>query len=601
MHPAAAAYSQGNALRALQRFEEALRSYERALELQADFAEAAFGRGVVLQHMQRLDEAVKAYDRALSLRPDFAQAHANRGAALQSQHRLTEALVSYDRALALKPDYTEVHFNRAVTLQGLQRPEEALQSYGRALAGRPEYIDAHYNRSLLLQQLRRFDEALESYARTLVLDSNLAPAYKNRGDLLRDLYRFEEALQDYDRALAIAPGYAEAWNSRGIVMRELDRFEEALQDYDRALAIAPGYAEAYSNRGVLHYALNRPQEALASFETAISIDPRYAQAHQNKAFAALLAGDLATGWAENEWRWQREGGPGGQAKRFDRAPWLGEHSLAGKAILLHAEQGLGDTLQFCRYASLVAEGGARVILEVPAVLASLLAGLEGVSQVISRGDPLPSFDQHCPLMSLPLAFGTTLGTVPARIPYLRSDPEKARSWREKLAQRSALKVGLVWSGANRPHQRTLTLRRNIPLAALESLRHPHIEFYSLQKGQPGESELARLRAESWRGPQLIDLTSELEDFSDTAALVENLDLVITVDTAVAHLAGALGKPVWLMLRFDTCWRWLLGRTDSPWYPTARLYRQQASGDWAGVVRAVRTDLFRLAGSRALGA
>jgi hypothetical protein len=281
----------------------------------------------------------------------------------------------------------------------------------------------------------------------------------------------------------------------------------------------------------------------------------------------------------------------------DRLPWLGRECLIGKTIVLHGEQGLGDTLQFCRYVKRVADLGASVLLEVPSQLASLLKNLEGVSRLLVRGEPLPAFDYHCPLISLPLAFGTSLSTIPAQVPYIVADPVKTRFWSEKLGPWIQLRVGLVWSGGFRPDQPErgpVDKRRNMPLSTLAPLRNAGITFYSLQKGQPAESELAQLRAAGWPGPELVDFTALLHDFSDTAALVENLDLVISVDTSTAHLAGALAKPVWIMNRFDSCWRWLLNRTDSPWYPTARLYRQQRPEDWAEVVERIRLDLSKTA-------
>jgi len=300
---------------------------------------------------------------------------------------------------------------------------------------------------------------------------------------------------------------------------------------------------------------------------------------------------------ENEWRWQDSDGVGRNRRDFAQPLWHGRESLAGRTIVLHAEQGLGDTLQFCRYASLVADLGARVILEAPAVLVSLLASLSGVAQIVARGDPLPAADFHCPLLTLPLAFNTTLENIPADVPYLRADPARIRHWRERLGERRQLRVGLAWSGGFRPNQPDLwsvNRRRNVPLAELAPLRHAQIEFVSLQKGEPAASELRDLLARNWRGPRLVDFTDELEDFADTAALVENLDLVISVDTSVAHLAGALGKSVWVMNRFDSCWRWLIDRSDSPWYPTLRLYRQANPGDWRAVVRNVASDLGQLA-------
>jgi hypothetical protein len=338
-------------------------------------------------------------------------------------------------------------------------------------------------------------------------------------------------------------------------------------------------------------------EALTGYDRAIAIKPDFAAAYNNRAYTRLLSGDFENGWLDHEWRWRNELGASAKDKRHFAQPlWLGNYSLRGKTILLHSEQGFGDSLQFCRYVDEVADLGATVVLEVPKPLASLLASLDGASQIVVQGDALPAFDCYCPLLSLPLAFKTTLSTVPAHIPYLKSRPEKLLFWKEKLGSKRGPRVGLVWSGGFRPNLPAFwpgNSRRNIPLAKLAPLKHPDMEFYSLQKGQPAESELAELVSRGWDGPELIDFSSSLNDFADTAALIENMDLVISVDTATAHLAGALGKPVWILNRFDTCWRWLLDRTDSPWYPTARLYRQPRSGDWDSVVERVRADFKQL--------
>ena len=386
----------------------------------------------------------------------------------------------------------------------------------------------------------------------------------------------DEALASYDAALAQSPTLAEAHSNRGIVLAALGHFDAALASYDRALSLRPSYAQAHSNRGMLLHELGHLAAALASYDCALAIEPNLAQARYNRSMTRLAMGDFTNGWVDHEWRWLT---PDSERGRFEQPPWLGTETIAGKVVLLHAEQGLGDVLQFCRYAKRVANLGATVILEIPNGLTRLMASLDGLTQVMTRGTPLPRFDYHCPLMSLPLAFHTTLATIPAEVPYLRCTRDQIAAWEGRLGTRNRL-------------------RRNIPLAKFAVLKHPDIDFYSLQKGQPAESELAALAACNWHGPTIINHTSAIRDFSDTAALIQNLDLVISVDTSTAHLAGALGKPVWILNRFDACWRWLQGRTDSPWYPSARLYRQGSAGDWDGVMMQVAEDLAHLVGSRA---
>jgi hypothetical protein len=328
-----------------------------------------------------------------------------------------------------------------------------------------------------------------------------------------------------------------------------------------------------------------------SYDRAIALKPDLADAYWNQSLCLLLLGRFDQGWRQFEWR-KRLNEPIA-ARSFPQPLWLGEHDIMGKTLFIWWEQGFGDTLQFCRYAKLVEARGAKVVMSVQEPLRELLKQISPTIEIIGPDDVPTDFDYHCPLLSLPLAFKTTLSNIPAKIPYLKSNVEKSLFWKEKLGEKSKLRVGLVWSGGFRPNQPELwsvNRRRNIPLAKLAALKHPGIEFFSLQKGQPAESELAELIREKWDGPHIFDFTSLLNDFSDTAALIKNLDLLISVDTSTAHLAGALGKHVWILNRFDIDWRWLLDTTDSPWYPTVKLYRQEKAGDWDDVVQRIRMDL-----------
>jgi tetratricopeptide (TPR) repeat protein len=503
----------------------------------------------------------------------------------------------FGRAIELKPDHAPAHCNRATALSELKQWEAALAGFDGALALKSDYAVAWSNRGNALKELRRWDDALTSYDRALALNPCYAEAHSNRGTVLKELNQLDAALDSFDAALAKNPMVAEAHSNRGAVLAALGRSEAALVSYDRALAISPGYAAAHSNRGNLLHELGFMSHALASYDHALALEPDLAQAHFNRSMTRLALGDFANGWVDAEWRWHV---PGGDPRSFEQPLWLGAENITGSVILLHGEQGFGDVLQFCRYAKAVAQLGATVILEAPAALVRLLSSLNGVTRVVARGTALPPFDYHCPLMSLPMAFHTTVATIPAEIPYLRCDSQQAFEWREKLGRGLRPRVGLVWSGGFRPGLPStwaVNQRRNVPLAKLAPLESAAVDFYSLQKGEPAESELATLVASKWRGPHMIDHTAELKDFSDTAAFIENLDLVISVDSSVAHLAGALGKPVWIVNRFDACWRWLRDRDDSPWYPTAKLYRQSAPGDWDGVVQQVALDLAHWAGAR----
>lgn len=384
-----------------------------------------------------------------------------------------------------------------------------------------------------------------------------------------------EAVEFFDRALKIKPDYAPALCNRGTALLDLQRPEAALESFDRALRIKPDYALALHGRGNTLRQLRRYEEALASYGRALEIKPDDAEVHWNESLCRLLLGDFELGWRKHEWRWKH--GPSLAAFRnFAQPLWLGDAPLAGKTVLLHAEHGLGDTLQFCRYAPLVAARGARVVLEVPPALKSLCRTLAGVDTLLDYSETLPPFDLHVPLMSLPLAFGTRLDSVPAEVPYLHAEPGKVAAWQSLLGRRSKPRVGLVWSGSPAHGN---DYNRSLPFASLADLvADDAVEYISLQKEFRSEDEqLVRQHS----GMRIV--SEQLKDFADTAALIETLDLVITVDTSVAHLAGALGKPVWILLPFAPDFRWLLEREDSPWYPSARLFRQRDSGPWAPVL------------------
>jgi tetratricopeptide (TPR) repeat protein len=554
------------------------------LDVQADHYEALYVLGFIAGRAGRAQDAADLMARALSVNPASPDAHYNRGVALGELKRSSEALESYDRAIALKPDYADAHYNRGNALYELERHSEALRAYERALAIEPGYAEAHNNRGIVLNHLGSHADALESYEQAIALRPDYASAWNHRGVALLELNRLEEALASHDRAIAINPDYAEALNNRGNVLIDLDRAAEALPCLERAVALRPDYAEAWYNRGNALRELHRHAEAVASYERALALRPDYAAAHWNLADCCLLLGDFARGWEEYEWRWklpQREQG----RRDFVQPLWRRGPPAEGKTVLLHSELGLGDTLLFCRYAGEVAKLGAKVVLEVQPSLLTLLADLEGVTELLPRGAPLPAFDSHRPLLSLPLAFETDLSSIPAVIPYVRSDRARVAAWQERLGPKAKPRAGLVWSGsaALKNDKRSMALVEMLPLLA-----NARAEWISLQKDVPAaDMGLLASRAD------LHHVGNELNDFAATAAVVELMDIIVTVDTSVANLAGAMGKPVWILLPFNPHdWRWMLDREDSPWYPTARLFRQPAPGDWAGVVRRVAEEFAR---------
>jgi tetratricopeptide (TPR) repeat protein len=571
--------NRGAALADLGRLEDALSDYDHAIALQADHFGAHNNRGAALARLGRFAEALSSYDRAIELRPDAADAYVNQGAALAKLARASEALSRFDTAIALQPGHPWAFYNRGNALRDLQRPAEAVESYDRAIALQPKHAEAYNNRGTALADLGWPEAALANYASAIALRPNFVEAHNNNGIALALLHRLEEALASYDRAIALNPDHAGAYKNRGAALAGLGRLDDAVADFDKAIALQPDYAEAHSDRGAALASLGRRADALASCDQAIALTPDAPEAQFNKGACHLALGDYERGWQGYEWRWQT--GHSARLPDFPRPLWRGDTEIANQTILVHAEQGFGDSLQFCRYVPILARL-ASVVLDVPRPLLRLLSSLDCNVQIVARGDDLPPFDAWIPMLSLPLAFHTTLASVPSAVPYLRADPEQTSRWRDRFAALSGRKVGLVWAGSPlSPQPRALAMdrRRSINLHQLAPLAElPGLSMISLQKGDAA----AQARTPP-NGMVLHDWADELQDFADTAALVEALDLVISVDTSVVHLAGALGKPVWVLNRFDQCWRWLSGRTDSPWYPTARLFRQPAPGDWSSVI------------------
>lgn len=460
----------------------------------------------------------------------------------------------------------------------------AARLYGELTRRLPRSWIAFNNLGVALKELKRLDEAALAYERAIALDGG-AQAHSNLGVVLAELDRIGPARAAHARALELAPDSAAVLTNLGafhFLVRDLELAEAALRD---ALAREPDAVDAQVKLGAVLFESGRPAEAAQILRHAIALAPRHAEAHSYLSMALLAQGDLENGFAEYEWRRAHLGFP---AMDPTIPEWRGG-MLEGRTILLYGEQGLGDVLQFARYASVAAAVGGRVLLQVPGPLVRLLASVPGVAQVIAAGQPLPRFDCHLPLMSLPLVVGTRLDTIPLNIPYLRPDPVDVAAWAERLEGVEGLKVGLVWSGNPRPHDRDANLvdrRRSLPLTAFAPLAGiPGLTFISLQKGEP-----ATEASSPPTGMTLLDRTDAITDFAHTAALVAQLDLVISVDTSVAHLAGALGKPVWVLSRFDACWRWLGNRPDSPWYPTARIFGQPRPGDWPSVMAAVAEAL-----------
>ncbi|WP_063533089.1 tetratricopeptide repeat protein [Burkholderia sp. MSMB1589WGS] len=585
----------GEALRALGRPADALISVGRALRVDPDDPRAHAERGHALRALGRGDEALHSYQLAMVVRgktPDLVYAC---GYALIELGRPAEALACIDEGLARAPDDAQLLFVSCVALDLLHLRDELLKRCDRLLALNRDDVGAWIGRGNALLGLRRHAQAAHAYGEALARAPADFDALRNRAGALRSLGAFDDALALYDRALEAAGPHAEVLCNRAITLQHLGRHDEALAGY-AAAAAAPGHsAQEIHARAVARQQLGDHAAALADFALACARDPKHGVARRSEAFCRLLMGDFDAGWRQHEARWDAAD-VALHRRHADRPQWRGDVPLAGRTLLLHAEQGFGDTLQFCRYASLAHDRGATVLVEAPQALAELLGTLRGVAGVVAEGQAVPAFDLHCPLMSMPYAFCTTLDTVPADVPYLRADPRRRAAWIERLdaaAPSRRLRVGLAWSGnplhAN-DENRSMTFAALAPLVALDAT------FVSLQP------QMRPRDADAFGASGVLSFDGALTDFAQTAALVDALDLVVSVDTSVAHLAGALGRPAWVLLPRVPDWRWLLDRDDSPWYPGATLFRQTRPGDWRPVVERVAAALAaRIArGTRATG-
>ena len=564
--------------------ERGVELLERAIAINPQSAGAHHNRGRGLADLGRTVEALACFDRAIALQPKLHQSHFNRGNALARLERHDEALASYDHALALAPDYVNAWVNRSATLRQLGLPLDALASVEKALALAPKLAIAHEILGRILADLGRNEAALASYDQAIRLDPGYATAHVGLGNLLGSLGRYDEAIASFDRAIAITPDLAEAWYNRGNAHRDLGGEEEAIADYDCAIALNPNHVLARFNRGNRLQALARHEEARAVYETVTFLRPEFEGGHINLGFGLLRLGRFTEGWQEcaRGFELQGEAVPAG----IESKPrWTGGEPIAGRTILAYANQGLGDTIHFCRYANLLRARGARVVLWVQRPLVQLLSqSLPGVTS-IATSDRVPDYDCHLSLFALPLAMGTELETIPASPRYLAADAAGAQRWNRRLPPGRRPRVGLVWRGNP---ALSLDRRRSIELADLLPLLGADVTWVGLQKDLTA-ADRATIPPDS----SLLAFGDALEDFTDTAAIIENLDLVVSVDTSVAHLAAAMGKPTWILLPYVADWRWLIGRSDSPWYPTARLFRQSEPGNWAAVVERVAVALHTL--------
>lgn len=565
---------------------------QHAMAIRSDNAADFRVLGSILRRQGKRNEAIEAFRRCIHVAPHDPIAYFNVGNVLQDKGQFTEAVVAYKMALKFDPRHAAACHNLGQSLERLGQVGLAADWYRKAIKLKPDFVEARVDLGNALAAQGKLKLASSIYVQALRYDPKCLKAHNNLGSLLSRQGNYKAAVTSYRQALRIAPNDVRVWNNLGNMFTKLDRFEQAEKCYEKAIAIEPGYVRAYFNRGNLQLRRGQLDEAIRQYELALEIDPQYAQAHLQRAHVWLLRGDFQRGWPELQWRLKIPGGhvamPPLPQPRWDGGP------LQGKTILLYTERNIDDTLQFVRYAPMVKQRGATVVLACPPAWQPLLSSCPGIDTIVTGQDEsLPEFDVHAPLMSLPGTVETTLETIPSDVPYLYAEPQRKAAWREKLADRSRLQVGVAWqSHIGNGHD----LARAIPPELFSVLADaPSVQLVCLQQG-PGAKRLASLRQRFAMTELDIDAGEEGTELVEMAAVIANLDLVICPDVAVAHLAGALGVAVWVALSCRPNWRWQLERDDCPWYPTMRLFRQSPSGNWDDVFQKLASALRQRAAS-----
>jgi tetratricopeptide (TPR) repeat protein len=542
---------------------------------------------LALVYMRKGDllQAEAIYKNILRSQPDHFDALHMLGVIYYQLANFELAIKYINNALQYNPSHADAYYNLGNAYTGKKQFDEAITCYRKAVQYDPNIVEAYDNLGHAYMETKHFNEAVICYQKVTELNPNSDTAYINLGDAFQEKGQFNEAMTCYQKSLKLNSTNADTYNKLGVSLQLKGQVDEAIACYQEAIKLNPNFDTAYSNLGNVFQEIGKFDKAMVHYQKSLQLDSNRVDAHLNMSLILLLSGSFKEGWKEYEWRKKLKDF---YQPIFSQPMWDGS-DITGQTILLHAEQGFGDTIQFIRYAPLVANRGAKVIVECLKEIKSLLQTVKGIHRVIVRGEKLPEFNTHCSLLSLPLVFNTTLDNIPVKVPYVTIDPLLLEKWRDKVcSDRSHFKIGLVWSGNPRhvdERKRSCTLEIFSSLSLLND-----VTFYSLQKGEAAEQT-----KNPPDGMKLIDCTGDIHNFSDTAALIDNLDLVISVDTAVAHLAGALGKPVWTLLPFVPDWRWMLNRTDSPWYPTMKLFRQPSLGDWELVILKVKDELLELLG------
>jgi tetratricopeptide (TPR) repeat protein len=581
---AAAHNNLGAAFLACGRPGEALAALNRALALTPDYPDGLNNRGSALKSLGQPASALADFERVLALDPGRLDALLNRGQARAALGHLAEAISDFEALVRAQPGNLDAKVNLGATLLNAGRLEDAIACFDQVLVQKPDYAEAHNNRGVALHRLGQNEEAIAALERAVAAKPSYPEAYDNLGAALYAAKRTKEAIVAFDRAIALNPNHFHCYYGRATAQFDLSNWSAAQSDFEAALALNPFHADSLNNLGALLADFGKVDQALLRFEQAVDSDPNHASANFNKCLLLLLKGDFARGLPLYGWRWLATGAH--KPEFGETGLWRGAEAVSGKRILLWCEQGLGDCIHFCRYAKLLSDRGAHVILQSPAPLMGLFAGLAGVSELVVHGAVAPAFDMHSPLLSLPLAFGTRVESIPWDGPYLKVDPARAVTWRDRLGAKRGVRVGLAWSG-NRAHKSDH--RRSIALATImASLPMDGFDYVSLQKEVRAEDEDA-LAALTGSG-RLRHFGDDLIDFRDTAALAAAMDVVVCVDTSVTHMCGALGLPTFVLLHYMPDWRWLLDRDDSPWYESLKLYRQGEERTWGPPLARIAQDL-----------
>ncbi len=564
--------------------DELEQQYLQLLTSNPDNPDMLHSLGVIAYQKEQYDIALEWIGKAIEKNQFVPQFHNTHGIILEALGMIDEAINAYQQAVSLKPDYAEAYHNMAVALQSRGHYALAVERCKQAVMLKPDYSQAYNTMAFSLEKQHLYDEAIENYKHALSLDPDFVEAYNHLGVVLNEKGRSAEAIDNFRNAIKRDPDYAEVYNNMGIALKEQEEFSEAIACFEKALQLDPNFTEAYYNLGNSLRDEGRCVGAINNFKQAISLKPDYAQAHWNLSLALLLNGNYSEGWKGYKWRRNADLKVLTDYHCSGKPRWDGS-SFKSKRLLVHYEQGLGDNIQFIRYLPMIKARGGAVIFETLRPLIGLLQGFEGVDELVeyvpNRKLPL-EYDVYTSLLDMPFIFGTTVETIPSQVPYIYADPSKAQYWRNKLSG-PGLKVGIVWAGSpehGNDRYRSCSLKNFAPLGEITGVR-----LYGLQKGPA-----ARQMDEFAQTISVTDIAAYFNDFTDTAAAIENLDLVISVDTSVLHLSGAMGKPTWALLPYAPEWRWMLNRLDSPWYPTMRLFRQSNWNDWDSVFGSVTEEL-----------